>query len=70
MDEVKSIREIREKIQAACEDELSEIIDVYGTDQRSGVQKLVESARKRLAALIKERERIEKLRVYEEQYGG
>ena len=70
MDEIKSIREIREKIQAACEDELPEIIDMYGADQRSGVQKLVESGRKRLAALKKERARIEKLRVYEEQYGG
>lgn len=65
----ESIQEIRKKLQAACEDELPEFIDIYKKDERAGVQKIVESAGKRLAALEIEKARIEKLRVYEEQYG-
>lgn len=69
MSDIRSIGEIRERFQAACEDELPELIEAYKVDQRAGVCKLVESARKRLAALERERARIEQLRVYEEQYG-
>lgn len=65
---MKSIGEIREQFQAACEDELPELINAYQSDERGGVQKLVESARKRLAAHEREKARIETLRVYEEQY--
>lgn len=65
----ESMREIREKFQAAREDELPEFIDMYGTDERAGVRQLAESAKKRLAALERETARIESLRVYEEQYG-
>lgn len=69
MGDLRSIGEIRERFQAACEDELPEFIEAFKADERAGVRKLVESARKRLAALERERERIERLRVYEEQYG-
>ena len=69
MSDIRSIGEIRERFQAACEDELPELIEAYKVDQRAGVCKLVESARKRLVALERERARIEQLRVYEEQYG-
>ena len=69
MSDIRSIGEIRERFQAACEDELPELIETYGTDGRTGVRKLVESVKKRLAALERERERIEHLRVYEEKYG-
>ncbi len=65
---VKSIGEIRKQFQAACVDELPEIIAVYKEDERTGVQLLLESASKKLAALEKERARIETLRVYEETY--
>ena len=69
MSDLRSIGEIRERLQAACEDELPEFIEAFKSDERTGVRKLVESAEKRLAALERERERIEHLRVYEEQYG-
>ncbi|MCH5339530.1 MAG: ribonuclease HII [Acetatifactor sp.] len=69
MGDLRSIGEIRERFQAACEDELPEFIEAFKEDERAGVRKLVESAKKRLAALERERERIERLRVYEEQYG-
>lgn len=65
---MKNISEIREQFQAACEDELPEFISIYKSDERTGVQKLVESAEKRLTALEKEKRRIEALRVYEEKY--
>ena len=69
MSDLRSIGEIRERFQAACEDELPEFIEAFKEDERAGVRKLVESAKKRLAALERERGRIERLRVYEEQYG-
>ncbi len=65
---MKCIGEIKEQLQAACENELPEFIRIYGADSRAGVQKLVETARKRQDALDRERQRIEGLRVYEERY--
>lgn len=64
-----SLAEIKNQLQAACEDELPAFINRYETDGRAGVQKLVESARKRLQALERERARTEKLKVYEREYG-
>ena len=69
MGDGRSIGEIRGRFQAACEDELPELIEVYEKDERAGVQKLVESARKRLDDLEREKARIESLRIFEEQYG-
>lgn len=65
---MKSIGEIKAELQAACEDELPDFITCYKADERAGVQKLVESAGKRIQALEKEKARIEALRVYEEEY--
>ena len=64
-----SIGEIKDEFQAASGEELPEIIRRYETDQRSGVRRLVENAERKLAALEKEKERIEKLRIYEKKYG-
>lgn len=66
---LEGIGEIRERFQAACEDELPELIAAYAKDERAGVVKIRERAERRLQALARERERIEKLRIYEEQYG-
>ena len=63
-----SIGEIKEEFQAASVEELPEIIKRYEQDGRSGVRRLAESAEKKLAALEREKQRIEKLRVYEEKY--
>ena len=65
---MKNTTEIKKQLQAASEGELPEFINTYEGDERAGVKKLVETARKRMAALEKEKQRIEKLRVYEEQY--
>ena len=68
MAEQERIGKIKELLQAACEDELPAFINTYQTDEREGVRKLVESAKKRLEALQKERERIYALGAYERQY--
>ena len=64
-----SLTEIKEKLQAACEDELPAFIEQYGQDERAGVRKLVETAEKRIEALARERDRTEKLKRYEREYG-
>lgn len=65
---MQSISEIKAVLQAASTEELPVFIETYGKDGRSGVRKLVETARKRLEALEKEKKRIEALRAYEEKY--
>ena len=47
---------------------LPEFISQYSSDDRAGVQKMVDQARKRLVKLEKERERIERLKEYEKRY--
>ncbi|MCM1045408.1 MAG: ribonuclease HII [Candidatus Gastranaerophilales bacterium] len=64
----KSVKEIKEQFQAACEDELPELIALYETDEREGVRRLVAAAFKRLDALKVERARTEKLKEYEKKY--
>lgn len=66
---MKSTGEIKNILQAASIEELPEFIETYSRDDRAGVRKLAESAARRLEALEKEKQRIEGLRVYEEQYG-
>lgn len=65
---MKRTNEIKELFQAACEDELPELIREYSKDERAGVQKLIVSAQKRIVLLEKERERTERLKAYEKKY--
>lgn len=64
----KSTKEIKEQFQAACMDELPVFISTYQEDERESVRKLVESARKKQDALIREKQRTEALKVYEKKY--
>ncbi|MBQ7925883.1 MAG: ribonuclease HII [Lachnospiraceae bacterium] len=64
----KSIGEIKNEMQAACIHELPAFIECYREDERGGVQKLLESARKKIEALEKERLRCEALKKYERMY--
>ena len=64
-----SISEIKALYQAACENELPEFKNQFAGDERSGVQKLVISAGKRIEALKKEKQRIWELQKYEREYG-
>ena len=65
---MESAAKIKETLQAASMEKLPEFIAEYETDPRSGVQKLVASARKKLDALEKEKQRIENLKKYEREY--
>ena len=68
--EAKKINEIREELKAAKENELPSFIGRYEKDTRPGVIKLVGQARKTLEKLEAEQRRIDKLRIYEEQYAS
>ncbi len=64
----KSVKDIKEELQRADEKHLEELLQICSRDDRSAVQKLAESAKKKLDALDKERKRIEDLKRYEKEY--
>lgn len=68
MSELKKIGVIKEELQAAEETMLPSFITEYKNDERTGVQKMVQQAQKRLDNLEKERARIEALKKYEKEY--
>lgn len=68
MSELKKIGVIKEEFQAAEETMLPSFITEYQSDDRAGVQRLVQQAQKKLDNLAKERARIEKLKEYERKY--
>lgn len=64
----ESIQEIKGKLQAAHVSELEALIHRYEQDERVSVQKMLDSAHKRIAAYEKELLRIDKLKEYERRY--
>ena len=66
----KKIGEIKNELKAASESELPVFVERYENDERSGVQALVEKARKSIDALKKERQRIEQMKQYEKEYAS
>ncbi len=68
MGESRKVTEIKAELQAAEDTMLPSFILEYKADQRTGVQKLVLLAEKRLKALEQECQRIERLKTYERQY--
>lgn len=66
----QSIQKIKESIQAASQQELPDLLLAYEGDKRSGVQKLVDAAHKKIAAYEQEKVRIEQLKVYEKKYSS
>ena len=68
MTKEKRIGTIKEELQAAEDTSLPFFIEEYETDARSGVQKLVEQAKKRLQKLEAEKKRIYALQEYERKY--
>lgn len=65
----ESIQQIKERYQAASIDGLPEFIHIYGEDGRGSVQKLVQSAARKLEAHEKEILRMEALKRFEREYG-
>lgn len=66
----RKIGEIKEEMQAADITELPVFIHTYEKDGRTGVQALIEKARRKLAAYEKELARTRAMSVYEKKYSG
>jgi len=66
----KKIGEIKNELKAACESELPVFVKAYESDERSGVQALVEKARKSIDALEKEKQRTERMKKFEKEYAS
>ena len=64
------IGDVKAQLQAACDNELPAFITQYEGDERAGVRKCVEAARKRMESLEREKLRTEKLWEYERGYSG
>ncbi len=64
----QTISNIKKDFQAADVTKLPELINRYSSDKRSGVQAIITSARKKLDALEKEKQRIKVMKQYEEEY--
>lgn len=64
----KKIGDIKMELQAATFEELPLFVEKYNTDERNGVVKLVETAKKKIDAYEKELERTEKMKAYEKEY--
>ncbi len=66
----ETIAQIKERFAAADEEQLARLSAAYGADERAGVRALAQRADKKLAALKKERDRLESMRIFERQYAG
>jgi len=63
-----AITQIKQELQATSVEHLPELVTRYRLDERSGVQKLCDSAMKRYEKYQKELVRIEEIRRFEEEY--
>ena len=66
----KKIAEIRQELETADLSAIPALLEAYRVDGRSGVQSLIGKYEKKLAALEKERARLEGMRHYEHAYEG
>lgn len=66
--ESKKIGTIKAELEATPIESMQEFIAIYESDERGGVQKLVDSARKRLEKYQAELERTESIKRYEREY--
>lgn len=64
----KKIGQIREELKITAPEDLESWMAQYRMDSRSGVQKLLESAQKKLDRFHEEEQRIERLKKYEKEY--
>ena len=67
---METIGAIKEALSNTRENALQGFIDAYSADERGGVVKLVEPARKRLAAYEKELARMEGMKTFERKYAN
>ncbi len=64
----KSIREIRNEFESADHKDWTGLFETYASDERAGVQSLLEKYQKQEEKLLAERKRLEAMREYERQY--
>lgn len=62
------IQDIKAQFNSAEINELKALIEEYGSDERAGVKKIIESANKKIAAYEKELERTYRMKEYERKY--
>lgn len=67
---MKSISEITIEFKNAEITDLTALIAEYSADERGGIKKLIEGAKKKIDALEKEKQRIYALSEFERQYAG
>lgn len=65
---MKTIAEIRKEFEEASAGQLQKLYEQYESDTRSGVRSVIAKYKKREQRLQEERERIEKMKVYEREY--
>ena len=65
---VEKIGSIKEHLAHTATEQLMEFVQAYESDSRAGVQKLVETTRKRFDKLQQEKIRTESLKKYEKEY--
>ncbi|MCD8106258.1 MAG: ribonuclease HII [Lachnospiraceae bacterium] len=65
---MKSVKEIKNEFESASESRLPGLFEEYREDGRRGVVSLIEKYQKMLDRLAAERERLEKMRIYEHKY--
>ena len=65
---MKTIGEIKAEFEAACADQYQDLYQLYASDERAGVQKLIASCKKKELALEKEKQRTEVMKTYEHRY--
>ena len=68
--EEKKISIIKAELEAVAVTQLQTFINNYAADERGGVQKLVETARKRQEKYLAELDRTENLKKYEKEYAA
>ena len=66
----EKIGDIKEQLRSITDSQLAQFIEAYGSDERGGVIKLVDSAKKRLDKYEKELIRTEGLKKYEREYAS
>ena len=66
----EKIGDIKEQLKSITDSELAQFIEAYGSDERGGVIKLVDSAKKRLDKYEKELIRTDGLKKYEREYAS
>ena len=64
----ESIKEIDARLKKAEGDARERLMEEYASDERAGVQKLLEKYQKQKEKLLAEKERLAKMRQYEEKY--